>query len=285
MQPIDLFVPTIGRNFLFYIYNIKFSFGNNFITFYYSSSNNTFTTTLKRQYDCHNKLVIHLKDVLNTSSKKERQFALGKHASKNIYYLRFSNLNYMYKLLSNLFQSRVVLDFYFENTDRYNIGCDFHLVDLYEMGYLSRTDVLYKPIMKSSKSTIFTGLKIYAFKPYGVPMYQYDYVHLCYSHNTFLFSVVLDSLIQNKPYLHSKLTSIIVKIVNEIPLTEKAIQRNELGFWDQYQQLEISQKDLYCNIDEWRPYFFLKHFTKLLDIFPSYNIVPDFVISSTIPDD
>lgn len=178
-------------------------------------------------------------------------------------------------MLKQLFSCQTVrLQLGVSNNSVHGLGsCSFHLLDLYEIGYMSHTPIILRyprSLPWKTKPRVFTGLIIRAQNPYQ--RYPYDFVELNFSIYPYkdFFSLCFDTMLHDRPDRMRPMTLVISNILDSIPFKNPHGAKKSLRHWKNFQELKIDHRDI--SIVHWKPGVFLKDLSKLLDIFSSYFI-------------
>lgn len=201
--------------------------------------------------------------------------------------LNMNNVQFICDMLKRLFNvQKIHLELGLFNASCSFGNGDLHLLDLYEMGYMSMTSIIYDKYSFMNQLPfpiqLFTGLFVNANNPFL--KFPYDFIELNYSINSdkkFLL-VSLDMLLQQHPHVLPNIDAIILRIVESLPLRERSISCILLE-WKNTFTLEIRPHDFMIPINEWKePCVFLKHISSLLDYFPPYYIEPQFHLETIL---
>jgi hypothetical protein len=258
---------------------IKFNFNNDHLTFYYHSQNEPAVSTMFRTRNNHGEIIRFLEDTPHMPFLIEK---LNKYKYRVSFEKNYPNVEAVLQMLALLFPINDISMEIMLFNDYYFFGkCSQHVLDLYEMGYMSLVpvEVATHHFYKKHETHIYTGLFIIARNAFE--RYHFDYVKLNFfnSDRGQFLRVSLDMLLQDRPYMKNKINSIIKEILTTIPLKENekmTTQRKLFQDWKRNHDLEIKMTDLQIALKEWKPSLFLKSISKLLDMFPSYHISPRF---------
>lgn len=276
MNLLSFDIPVLGSSYHMYIDYIKFTFNNDFIVFYNTNKNDPFITTLYKTRKNHTEIIQFLEDQLQSPIILEKINKYKHHISMD---KNYDNIDYIVSMMRLLFPERPVSVQFMIYNDSYVFGrCSFHLLDLYEMGYLSLTSVdIKEPWYQRYNTHIFTGLLIVARNPFN--KYAYDFIELNFFddlRNDFL-KLSFHMMVQDRPHMVPKLTLLIDQMVSTLPLKkEENIHKDILEEWKHYNDFEIKSTHFQIDLTEWKPCMFLKSLSKLLDMFPNYYISPRF---------
>lgn len=157
--------------------------------------------------------------------------------------------------------------------------CDFHPFDIYELGYFSESTVVSQSLHDAK---IFMGVFVKASNPfYRHPL---DYMTLNFSNDKklwFFLKLSLKTLCLDRPELMPIINSCITKMIHSISFRHKKRSMSKhLGSWASSRQLKIYVHEIET-FSQWSPIPFLKHFSRALDIFPSYSMDNSFTITTT----
>lgn len=276
MDTLSFRVPVLGSSYVMFIDFIKFSFKDDYIVFYCHTKNEPMVGTLYKTRKNHTEILNFIQDHKNPPLLIER---INKYKHEVSFEKKTENLEFVFSMLQSLFPNEKISIEIILYNDHYTFGkCNFHLLDLYEMGHMSLVSVDFdNHWFNRHNPNIFTGLLLIARNPFY--RYQYDFIELDFFNNLrndFLrFS--FDTLIQDRPSMKPKLSTIITEMVSSIPLKEEAHKRINTD-WKHYNDMDIRMTDLNIKLKDWKPSYFLKCLSKLLDMFPNYYINPKFNI-------
>jgi hypothetical protein len=276
MDTLSFRVPVLGSSYVMFIDFIKFSFKDDYIVFYCHTNNEPMVGTLYKTRKNHTEILNFIQDHKNPPLLIER---INKYKHEVSFEKKTENLQFVLSMLQSLFPNEKISIETTLYNDYYTFGkCDFHLLDLYEIGHMSLVSVDFdNHWFNRHNPKIFTGLLLIARNPFY--RYHYDFIELDFFNNLrndFLrFS--FDTLIQDRPSMKPKLSTIITEMVSSIPLKEEAHTRINTD-WKHYNDMDIRMTDLNIKLKDWKPSYFLKCLSKLLDMFPSYYINPKFNI-------
>lgn len=264
-------IPVIGISAWMFLNSVKLTFHNHNLILYIDD-NLILYTALYTTHKVHKKLIEHFLQL-----DAHCPFLLEKiNPYKYIVSLPSSSLFLLTDMLKKVFScDDILLQMRVDNNLVRGLGsCSFHLLDLYEMGYLTRTPItLHHPrsIPLQAHPHVFTGLLIRARNPYQ--LYPYDMVELDFStphSNKEFLTICLDTLLHDRPDRMPPTTLIIANILQSIPFKNPHVEKKTLRHWKSYQELKVDHRDI--SLSHWKPGVFLKDFSKLLDMFPSYVI-------------
>lgn len=280
MDIISFEIPVLGSYYVMYSDFIRFRFKEDQLIFqskdklYDNVASSVATTILFLTRKNHHEIIHYLHNTDNPSIviKKMNRYKYNVVMEKT-----FENMNFMIRMLHTLFPNeKISMDVMCD--DKYPFGrCDHHLLDLYEMGYMSLVSADFKDnFYEQHKTTrIFTGILLIARNPFQ--KYNYDFIELkmfCNCKHEFL-RLSFDMFLQDCSHMIPNLTFIIRKMVESLPLRQEDIKRI-MNVWNKYHDMEIRTTDLTVPIVEWNPIHFLQTISRLLDMFPNYYINPKF---------
>lgn len=285
MDILSFDISVLGASFVMLIDFIKITFKNDYILFSCHMKNEPIMTTLYRTRKHHDDIIRHLEDTPNSPIMVKKINKYRHHVSfdKN-----YENLQHLISMMELLFPDE---DISFEvlmfNNDNYLFGkCSYHLLDLYEMGYMSLVPVdlhgKHQKLFAKYNPKVFTGLYLIARNAFN--KYHYDFVEMNFFNNVRqdFFKLSFNMLIQDCPEMTNKLTKLVYQLVATIPLKEDTNIHSRINYdWKNYNDLEIKLTDLQVPLKEWENVSFLKCVSKLLDMFPNYYINPKFNIDMT----
>ena len=263
-------IPVLGISSWMFLNSVKLTFHTHKLTLYIDD-NLILCTALYTTHKVHKQVIEHLLHL-----GIHCPFLLEKiNPYKYIVSLPSTSLLILTDMLKKLFScDNVLMQMCVDNNLVRGLGsCSFHPLDLYEMGYMTRTPItLHHPrsIPLQTHPHIFTGLVIRAHNPYQ--RYPYDVVELnfsLYTNKEFL-TICFDTMLHDRPDQMRPITQIIFNILQSIPFKHPHFQKKTLRHWKSYQELKVEHRDI--SISHWKPGVFLKDFSRLLDIFPSYTV-------------
>lgn len=284
MDLLSFQIPVIGLSYFMSIKNIKFSFHNKNIYFYNTYPDQPMVCHLYRGVSHHQKIISFFE-------KNQHPHLLLKPMKKNKYSLsfhkNFENILVVINILKTLFSSdSIFLKISLSNNIQQYIlpKCTFHLVDLYEMGYMSLQSVIFPSrfLFNLYETKIFTGIYLNARYPFH--KYTYDYIDLNFSNSfqyqDYFLDISLDMTLQDRTELVSNITTLITNLLHTIPFNENKKTCQYLKKWKKNHEIEIYHYEL--NKKDWKPSPFLKALSHILDIFPSYSIQPRYNLEFSI---
>lgn len=281
MDTLSFEVPVLGSSYVMFIDFIKFCFKDDYLVFYCHMKNEPMLGTLYKTRKHHTEIINFIEDQANPPILIER---INKYKHEVSFEKKSENLEFILAMLRLLFPNEEISIETTLYNDQYMFGkCSFHLLDLYEMGYMSLVPVNVhrdKNLYNKYNTKILTGLLLIARNPFY--KYHYDFIELNFFNNlkNDFLRLSFDMLIQDRPSMKPKLTLIVKEMVSSIPLKEDVYIRVATD-WKHYNDMDIKMTDLKIKIKEWRPSYFLKCLSKLLDMFPNYYINPKFSIDIT----
>ena len=276
MDSVSFEVPVLGSSYTMFIDFLKFHFKDDHIVFYCHLKDTPATTTLYRTRKNHSNIIQFLEDNPFMPVLMEK---INKYRHHISFEKNYENINSIVHILQLLYPQETISMEIMMFHDHYFFGkCSFHLLDLYEMGYMSLVPVIiFNPFYKQYKTQIYTGIFLIARNPFQ--KYNYDFVEVNFFNNVkndFL-RLSFDMLLQDRHHMRKKLNSLIKDMLTTIPLKDgDNKQRKLFQDWKQYHDMEIKMSDLQLPLKEWKPSLFLKSVSKLLDMFPDYHISPRF---------
>lgn len=283
MDIISFEVPTLGSSYIMQTDAIRIRFKDDHLLLYCNKKNDIHipvSTTLYRTRRNHNEIIQFLEDTPNPQfiMKKVNKYKHTVFFDRNL-----ENLGFVMNMLTFLFPNEKMSIEFIMCGDRYEIGkCSFHLFDLYEIGYMSMVPVnIYGDFYYKYNTRIFTGVLLVARNPFG--KCPYDFIELSFFNNykQSFFKLCFDMLINSCPHLSPKINCIITKLIASIPLKEDTIVHKQIiDDWTTHHDMEIKTTDLRVPLQEWNPIIFMKHLSKLLDMFPDYYICPKFSLET-----
>ena len=275
METLSFEVPILGCFYTMYIDLLKFNLQDDSFYFYSHMKNEPAITVMYCTRRTHKEIIHFLEDtpysplMLNQINKYKYEISFEKN---------YQNIEFIVHMLYSLFpQQEISMEMVLYN-DHYFFGkCVYHLLDLYEMGYMSIVDVVIAhPFYTKHQTRIFTGLILVARNAYQ--KYN-DFVELSFFKNVkndFL-RLSLDMIIQDRPHMVNKLDRIIKEMILSIPLKEEKSLRKQLWTnWKHNHDMEIKLNDLQLPLNKWKPSLFLKSISQILDMFPNYHVSPQF---------
>jgi hypothetical protein len=283
METISFEVPIIGSSYTMFIDYLNFNFKNDHIIFNcHMKETPAATTTLYRTHKNHSDIIQFLTDNPFMPILMEKINKYKHHVSFEKNYENIGSILYILRLLFP--QETISMEIILSHDYFFFGKCSFHLLDLYEMGYLSLVPVVIpNPFYQQHITKIYTGLFLMARNPFH--KYNYDYVELNFFNNVkndFL-RLSFDMLLQDRPSMKKKLNALIKDMLTTIPLKEDVAGCTKLFHdWKQYHDIEIKMSDLGLRLKEWKPSLFLKSISRLLDMFPDYHISPRFNLDVSI---
>lgn len=223
--------------------------------------------------------------IIDHLQKMEFPPLLLEKKNKHKYYLSFDwnecNIQFLCGMFQHLFSpQKIQLEVGVFSVQNVFGRKEFHLLDLYEMGYMSMTPVHHNdPFLNDFPCQMFAGLFVRADNPFL--KCPYDFVELDFSHNPCnkFLTVSLDMLAHHRPQLMPTLNAIINRIVESLPIRDPRYIMLE---WNNTYEFEIRSHDFLLPVCEWKPCLFLKHLSRLLDYFPSYYIDQRFHVEATM---
>lgn len=273
MDTISFHIPVLGIHLSMYIDFIRFSFKNSHpIIFYCQHPNEPMIGKLYRSKKNDNEIIGFLEKIPNPP-------VVLKRINKNKYLLSFNKneetIQHIMWMMKLLFPDRnVSMDVYMYDYKELFRNCSLHLLDLYEMGYMSLVDVEF-PVEKSffypNQKKVYTGLFLRAVNPFLI--YHYDFIELDLSNNIqheFL-KMSFHTMLFDRPFMVKNITFIVMEMVMSIPISER-YKSKMINYWKQHHELNINVQNLTVPLQQWKPSVFLKHLSRLLDMFPSYYI-------------
>ena len=282
MDTVSFEVPILGSSYTMFIDFLKFNFKKDHIIFYCHLKDTPATTTLYSTRKNHSNMIQFIEDNPFIPILMEK---INKYRHQVSFEKNYENLHSILHILRLVFPEETISMEIMMFHDHYYFGkCSFHLLDLYEMGYLSLVPVVVSnPFYVQHKTQIYTGLFLIARNPFH--KYNYDFVELNFFNNVkndFL-RLSFDMLLQDCPHLRKKMNTLIKDMLSSIPLKEGETGHKKLFHdWKQYHDMEIKMSDLQLPLKEWKPSLFLKSISKLLDLFPDYHISPRFNLDISI---
>lgn len=282
MDTVSFEVPVLGSSYTMFIDFLKFNFKKDHIIFYCHLKDTPATTTLYQTRKNHSNIIQFIEDNPFMPVLMEK---INKYRHQVSFEKNYENVHSILHILRLVFPEETISMEIMMFHDHYYFGkCSFHLLDLYEMGYLSLVPVVISnPFYVQHKTQIYTGLFLIARNPFH--KYNYDFVELNFFNNVkneFL-RLSFDMLLQDRPHMRKKMNALIKDMLSSIPLKEEETGHKKLFHdWKQYHDMEIKMSDLQLPLKEWKPSLFLKSVSKLLDIFPDYHISPRFNLDISI---
>lgn len=273
MDIVSFHVPVLGIHLSMYIDFIRVSFKNSHpIIFYCQHPDEPMIGTLHRNKKNDHEIIGFLEKALHPPVFLSR-------VNKHKYVLSFNkneeSVGYIRWLVGSLFPGNCVsMDVYLYDYREMFKKCSFHLLDLYEMGYMSLVDNVFpdeQSFFSQNDTRVYTGLFLRAVNPFLI--YHYDFIEMDMSNNIqheFL-KMSLHTMLFDRPYMARGITSIVNEMVMAIPLREKYKSRI-IHYWGQHHELSINVQNLTIPLQKWKMGLFLRHLSRLLDIFPSYYI-------------
>lgn len=273
MESVCFQVPAIGTSYFMCIAKIKFSI--NLCNFYFSNhhADQTMGCSLYYKVPHHKKIISFLEkyphhSLLFQKRLEKRKYILSFHKNDE-------NLYLFVKILKKVFSSSTVDLKVFLTNNQYTLPiCSFHLLDLYEMGYMSYQPVVFPlhSVFTKYETSIFTGICLIANRPFH--KYSYDYLELDLSNmfqNQDLFlDISFDMMLQDRPELFSYMTVLITSLLSDIPFRENNKSHSHLQKWKRNHELEIYHYEI--DKMDWKPSLIIKPLSRILDIFPSYSV-------------
>jgi len=276
MDTLSFHVPVLGASYAMFIDFIKFSFKDDYMVFYCHMKSEPMTGTLYKTRKNHTSIINFIQDQKNPPLLIER---INKYKHEVSFEKKTENLEYIVFMLRSLFPHEEISIETTLYNDHYMFGkCSFHLLDLYEIGHMSLVPVeIENDWFHRHNPNIFTGLLLIARNPYY--RYHYDFIELNFFNNlkNDFLKLSFDMLIQDRPNMKPKLSLLVKEMISSIPLKEEEYARINSD-WKHYNDMDIRMTDLKIKLKEWRPSYFLKCLSRLLDMFPSYFINPKFNI-------
>jgi hypothetical protein len=162
--------------------------------------------------------------------------------------------------------------------------CCFHLLDFYEMGYMSFLPVVIPSSFLNhyDNVSIFTGIFLSANRPFH--KYSYDYVELNFTnmfhHQDVFLDLSFEMMLQDRPELLSSITRLLSHLLETLPFREKNKPLTHLKNWKRNHDMEIYHYEL--DKTDWKPSLFLKSFSRILDMFPFYTVNPKYNFSLSV---
>lgn len=270
MDLLSFDVPVLGISFLMNVDFLRFRFdGDHSIVFYSTDRNDTMVGILYSTRKTHDKILQFLENVQSPISvEKIRKYKYFLSFEKT-----FETIQFIISMLKFLFPDHNVhLDIYIYECKNMFGRSSHHLLDLYEMGYMSLTPVVFSRVSSSFfnlyKTQLYTGLYLRATNPFT--RYNNDYLEIDMSNKHFI-QYSLHTLFMDRPELIVPTTAIVANVLKSIPL-KKNYEEKIMRSWKNYHDLNVFWHDLSIPIHEWMPGLFLKHISRLLDMFPNYYI-------------
>jgi len=273
MDTVSFEVPILGSSYTMFMDFVSFNFNNDHLIFYCHAQHEPAVSTLFRTRKNHGEIIQFIEDTHHMPLLMEKINKYKYHVS---FEKNYQNVQAVLQMLSVLFPAEEISMEIMLFNDYYYFGkCSFHILDLYEMGYMSLVPVVATHrFYKQFKTNIYTGLFIIARNAFE--KYHYDYVELNFFNNIrgHFLRVSFDMLLQDRPFMNKKINAIIKEMLTTIPLKEdeKITQKKLFQDWKRNHDLEIKITDLQVALKEWKPSLFLKSVSKLLDMFPNYHI-------------
>lgn len=263
-------IPVLGISTWMFLDLVKIKFHNHYIVLRIDNHlilyTNLYTTNKmhKRIIDHLLRLDFHSCFLVEKLNPFKYVVSLSSHA-----------LSVFTNTLKQLFSCQTLLvQLGVSNNSVHGLGSgSFHLLDLYEIGYMSHTPIILRhprSLPWKTKPRIFTGLVIRAQNPYQ--RYPYDFVELNFSIYPYkdFFTLCFDTMLHDRPDRMRPMTLLISNILGSIPFKTPHGAKKSLRHWKSFQELKVDHRDI--SISNWKPGVFLKDVSKLLDIFPSYVI-------------
>lgn len=271
MSCLSFSVPVLGNSYTMDIDFIRFYYHRSYLMFYSHSRHEPFITNLYTTRKDHKQMIEFFQDPMKPVYIEQ--------VTPYKYYLsiekKSETLDFLVSMLKELFTCSVVrIEVYFYH-DHYSFGkCNHHLLDLYEMGYMTLTDVVFdRPLSFFQTSQMFTGILLTARRPFQ--RYNYDFLEVELS-NHFRVSLSLDMLLQDRPSMLFRVDSLVKRLMETLPLKSDRMLAKALHDWDHYHDFEIRLFDVENPLKQWKPSLFLNALMPLLDFFPSYYMEPRF---------
>lgn len=277
MMPVEkVEIPDLGIEQWFMTKNIVFVANNREIVCMEPNDENRFRVNLRRRNNYHAKI----RSILSRISHDDNtHFMLN--GNELIFLSRDKCILYFAKLLERIFRTSITVETKFLN-DSTNFTCDLHLLDLYEMGYWCKTNCIFN----LKQATVFTGLFIYATKPYDIANNQQDFIEFGYSGRYFSLKLSFGSLLLNREFLMPRITKMIMNIIHELPFDMLSDDDEILRLTEQCTKAWTIDKSLVYGTrklnPEWSPYSFLSAVSKLMNIFEEFSVSHEFVVKQDL---
>jgi hypothetical protein len=279
MDAFHFYTPLLGKGHIMFADIFRFRIDSNkHLSFYSHHRNEPFRCSLFARQSHHKKVICYL-ECVKTPPVRLEKISKRKHmltADKNI-----NNIRFIVAMIREVFSlQEVPVEVCVGADDNYMGRCDFHLLDLYEMGYMTHAPVvLHHPsVFSRYNPSAYTGIFLHANNP--LHRHPEDYMELelsCHSQNNFLL-ISLENLLLDRPEFAVRINPIIASLLQSIPLHTNKPLRKLMEEWELYFWVEVRPYNLSIPIADWKPGVFLQHFTRLLDIFHSYTLTKKFSI-------
>lgn len=280
MESVYFEVPVLGLSYVMFFDYFKFNLEKGSILFDCYIENQPAIATLYRTRKNHSEIIQFIEDTSLLPIMMEK---INKYKYEITFEKNYQNLESVINMLHLVFPDRKISLEIKLFSDHYSFGrCTLHLIDLYEMGYLTLVNVnIPQPFYQRYKTRIYTGLYIIARNPFE--KYHYDSLELNFFNNikNEFLRLSFDMMLQDQPFMKNHLNSLIKDMISTIPLNQNE-HKKLFHDWKQYHDLEIKMSDLRIPLKEWKPSLFLKSVSKLLDMFPNYFINPRFNLDISI---
>lgn len=283
MDSVSFEIPVMGTSYFMYVTKIKFSFRTKTLCFTNHHPDQPMLCSLYWKVPHHQKLVYFLQQhpslsLLLKPILKKHKYVLS--IDKNV-----ENFSLVVSILQQLFTEGLPIHItisLFNNNYMFS-KCSFHLLDLYEMGYMSILPVVIPScFLNQYNTTIFTGIFLSANRPFH--KYSYDYVELNFTnmfhHQDVFLDLSLEMMLQDRPELLSVITRLLSHLLETLPFREENKPLTHLKNWKRNHDVEIYHYEL--DKTDWKPSLFLKSFSRILDMFPSYTVNPKYNFSLSI---
>lgn len=275
-------VPLLGQSFFMFVDAVRFHVSDGkSLSFYNDRKNEPLKCPLFTRHAHHKKVITFLEEStthlhIEKKSKRQHMLSVDKH---------MDNLRFVASMIKTLFDNEnVYVEVCVNADDNYMGRCEFHLLDLYEMGYATHTPALVaRPAAFARHDPhVYTGFLLHANNP--LQHFPEDYVHLELScvnqHNFFLLS--LENMASHRPDIVAALTPVIGNLIRSIPLHSRKSHAAFLQDWEDYHWVEVRPHHLAIPIRQWTPGRFLHHFARILDLFHAYTLTRRFSLGMTL---
>lgn len=280
MEFISFEIPVMGTSYFMYVSKIKFSFQTKTLCFTNRHPDQPMVCSLYWKVPHHQQLVSFLEQqhpspfLLLKPILKKHKYVLS--IQKNV-----ESFSLVVSILQQLFVESLPLyvSISLVNNNYMLSKCCFHLLDFYEMGYMSLLPVVVASssfLNQYDNVSIFTGIFLSANRPFH--KYSYDYVELNFTnmfhHQDVFLDLSFEMMLQDRPEFVSCLTRLLSHLLETLPFREKNKPLTHLKNWKQSHEVEIYHYEL--DKTDWKPSLFLKSFSRILDMFPFYNVHPKY---------
>jgi hypothetical protein len=279
METLSFHVPLLGMSLTMSIDFLRFHFHDKHsLVFHCNHPHDPMVAILYRTRKTHREILQFLEDTPSSPVLVEKT---TKHKHIVSFDKSPGTVLFLVDMLKSLFPDHAVwFDIYvYDYRDVFG-KTTHHLLDLYEMGYLTLTSVEFPrhaPLFHQPKTQVYTGLYVHARPPFQ--QYYHDFLELDMSLNMrrpFL-RLSFRTLLTDYPDRIGPITTTILRMVQSIPLKEN-VEGSLMASWENYRDLYIFGNDLSKPLMDWQPSLFLQQISRLLDMFSDYYIDQRFSI-------